>query len=231
MRKNGSRLISVKQYRLTDLFLFAVITALGELLPHFAMVWFPSGALYTISFAVPITLIVMMRWGWPSLFYALGSGLIYCLLNSGSGSQYATYCIGNLFIAVMLIPRYLIGAKKIASHWWSSVLFVIGGWVCVYLGRASVSAVCMAIAPIDGVGVFDGFIAFALYDLISLGIGALIIIVLRRFDGMFEDQKDYLNRIDAARKEQMRRDEFGDELEEIDEQSLEILNKDNNLYD
>lgn len=231
MRKNGSRLISVKQYRLTDLFLFAVIMALGELLPYFALKWFSDGALFTLSFVVPVTLIVMMRWGWPSVFYALLSGLIYCLLNKGSGSQYAVYCIGNMFIALMLIPRYLIGAEKIASRWWGSALFAAGGWLCVYLGRASVSAVCLAIAPVEGTGIFDGFMAFALYDLVSLVIGVLIIIVLRRFDGMFEDQKSFLKRMDADRKEKMRRDEFGDELEEIDEQSLEILNRENDLYD
>ncbi len=230
MRKNGSKQISIKQYRLTDLFIFLVILALGELLPHFAAVWFPSGATFTLSFVVPITLVVMMRWGWPSVFYALISGLIYCLLNQATGRQYAVYLIGNAFIALMLLPRYLIGAKKIASKWWASALFVLGGWLCVYFGRATVSAICFAISPIAGSTAAGGYVAFALYDLLSLVIGMLIIIVLRRFDGMFEDQNLFLGRIEAEREEQKRRDTFGDELEDIDEEALEILNRENDLY-
>ncbi|MGN0806461.1 MAG: hypothetical protein ACI4MC_05420 [Candidatus Coproplasma sp.] len=204
---------------------------MGELLPHLAMMWFPTQATFTLSFMVPIVVVLMMRWGWPSVFYALASGLIYCLLNGGTGRQFATYMIGNAFIAFMLIPRYLIGADKISSKWWASALFTIGGWICVYLGRAIVSAIGLAISPVEGANAGAGFVAFALYDIMSPIIGALIVIVLRRFDGMFEDQKSFLGRLDGERKEKMRRDEFGDELEEIDQESLEILNKENDLYD
>lgn len=231
MSKNGSRQISVKQYRLTDLFLFVVILALGELLPYLAMKWFPSQAIFTLSFMVPIVVVVMIRWGWPSVFYALASGLIYCLLNGGTGRQFATYMIGNAFIGLMLIPRYLIGADKITAKWWTSALFVAGAWICVCLGRGTVSAICLAISPVEGTSAGAGFLAFALYDLVSLPISVLIAIVLRRFDGMFQDQKSFLNKLETEKKEQMRRDEFGDELEEIDEESLEILNKQNDLYD
>lgn len=89
----------------------------------------------------------------------------------------------------------------------------------------------MAIAPVEGSNPADGFIGFAVYDAMSLALALLIIIVIRRFKGMLEDQKVYLNNIDAERKEKMRRDGFGDELQEIDEESLEILNKQNDLYD
>ncbi|MGN1104337.1 MAG: hypothetical protein ACI4QI_05615 [Candidatus Coproplasma sp.] len=231
MRKNGSRQISVKQYRLTDLFLFAVILALGELLPYFAMKWFPSQATFTLSFMVPIVAVVMLRWGWPSVIYALMSGLLYCLLTNGEGRHYATYIIGNAFIALMLIPRYLIGVDKIVSRWWATALFVAGAWGCVCLGRATVYSIGLAISPVEGVNAGTAYMAFALYDVVSLIIGALIVIVLRRFDGMVEDQNAFLARLDVERKEKMRRDEFGDELEEIDEESLEILNKQNDLYD
>jgi hypothetical protein len=70
-----------------------------------------------------------------------------------------------------------------------------------------------------------------LSDLLSMGIAVLLILVLRRLDGMFEDQKSYLLRLDRERKEMARRDEFGDEPIDIDEDCLSILNKrDNDLY-
>lgn len=231
MRKNGSRQISVKQYRLTDLFVFAVILVLGELFPHFALEWFPQQAFFVLSFMVPIVVLVMIRWGWMSVFYAVASGAIYCLLNGGDGVNYATYCIGNAFIALMLIPYYLIGEEKITSRWWASLLFVFGAWVCVYLGRSIVSSIALTISPIDGTNPISGFVSFALTDTLSLVIGVVIILVLRRFDGMFESQKRFLGRLDEERKEAQRRAIFGDKIPEIDEEALEILDRTNDLYD
>jgi len=232
MRKNGSRQISVKQYRFTDLFLFAVILLVAELAAHFAVKWFPSEAIYTFSFMVPIVLLVMVRWGWPSVFYPAISGLILCLFNIGSisGTQWACYLLGNSFLALMLIPRYLIGPKKIASKWWATVLFAIGGWVCVYLGRSVIWAIGYAVSPVAGASAGDGFISFALYDILSLAMAVLVLLIMRKLDGMFEDQRSYLERRHGERLEKMRRDEYGEELTEIDEEALEILNKENDLF-
>lgn len=233
MRKNGSRQISVKQYKTTDLSIFAAILLVSELLGYFAVKWFPSSAMFTFSLMVPITLLVMIRWGWPGVFYAVASGLILCLLNLGGikGIQWASYLIGNSFIALMLIPRYLLGPKKIAYKWWSVALFAIGGWLCVYLGRSIVWAIAFAVSPIDGLTAASGFVSFGTYDILSLPIGVLLMVVFRKLDGMFEDQKEYLTRFDTERREKMRRDEFGDNLEEIDEEALDILAKENDLFE
>lgn len=231
MRKNGSRSISVQQYRLTDLFLFALILAVAEFTASLAVRWIPQEAFYTVSFMIPITLLVMMRWGWQSVFYAIASGLLFCIINKASGTQYACYLIGNAFIGLMLIPLYLIGKKKIASKWWASLLFVIGAWVCVYLGRSVVWAIAFAINPIAGAGAADGFVLFSTQDFMSLIIGGLLIIVLRRFEGMFQDQKEYLTYLKNEKEDMMRRAQYGDELAELDDETLSILNKDDNdLY-
>jgi hypothetical protein len=47
---------------------------------------------------------------------------------------------------------------------------------------------------------------------------------------MFEDQMDYLKRLDEEKKQKMMGDAFGDTPIEIDKQTLDILNKDNDLY-
>lgn len=235
MRKNGSRLISVKQYRATDLFVFALIATVAEVLTYFAGKWFPSGAMYTFSLLVPIVLTVMMRWGWVGVLYATWCGLLNCLLGLGSGgvagAQYASYIIGNSFIAVMLIPMHLIGREKIHKHWWSSVLITIGGWLSVYFGRSVVWAIAFTISPINGLKAWAGFELFAISELLSLAMAVVVVLVLRRLDGMFEWQKTYLMRLDSERRERIRRDEFGDEVIEIDEDTLSILSRDNDLYD
>ena len=232
MRKNGSRFISIAQYRTTDLFVFALILALSEVLTFFAVHWLPDQAIYSVSFMIPIVLTVMMRWGWPGAFYAAGSGLIFCLTQASAarGIDYASYIIGNSFIALMLIPLYLIGKDRIRAKWWGSALFAVGGWACVYLGKSLVWTIAFAISPVAGAYIWSGFAYYAVADLFSLIIGVLVILILRKLNGMFEDQVEYLKRVDKERKEKMRIDQFGENLGEIDEETFNILNKDNDLF-
>ncbi len=130
----------------------------------------------------------------------------------------------------MLLPTYLIGKDKIRSKWWSSALFALGGWVSVYLGRSVVWAVAYAISPLDGASVWSGFVNFAVGDMLSLIMTVVVVLVLRRLNGMFEDQISYLKRLDKEKRDKMRIDQFGENLGEIDEETFNILNKDNDLF-
>lgn len=215
MRKNGSRLISLRQYRFTDLFLFAVILVAFELVLHYALIYFSGD--FTYSPLVPIVLLVMMRWGWPSVIYAVADGVLFCALNGFGWQSYVMYGVGNAFISLCLLMTRFMGKEKIAGKWYFSVLFVVSGWVTVYLGRAIVAACC-------GIGFVNALVG-QLWELLSLFVGVLLILLLRKLDGMFEDQKHYLIRMDEERKERARRDEFGDEPIEIDEETMSILKK------
>ena len=213
-----------------DLSIFIAILVIAELAVHYAAVWLPGGALFTVSFMLTITLIVMVRWGWPSVFYALLSGVLYCALNKGGLTSYLVYGIGNCFVMFTLIPLKLIGTDKIVSKWWSAVLLVLGGWLCVYLGRSVVWTVCYAVQPVAGAKIYSGFIDFAAFDLVPLALTIIIILVLRRFDGMFVDQKSFLKKLDESRRDDMRKAMYGDELAELDEETLNILHHDDGLY-
>ena len=218
MRKNGSRIISFRQYKITDLMLFAAILVAFELILHFAFVAFRgNGAFFTFSPMVPIVLLIMMRWGWVSVFYAVGDGALYCLLNGGSWQSYLTYCIGNAFIMLLLLLNRFVGKEKIRRKLYLSLLYVLIGWVVTILGRS-------AVAACTGTN-FVGALLGQMFELMSLAIGMLIVVIMRRLDGMFEDQKHYLKRLDEERKDMARRDEYGDEPIEIDEESLSILRK------
>ena len=224
MRKNGSRLISLRQYRLTDLFLFAVILVVFEVILHFAFQAFHGDFLFSPMLA--ITLIVMMRWGWPAVFYAVGDGLLYCLLNikdpNFSPYMFAIYIIGNAFIALLLIMTRFMGKKKIRDKWYFSLLFTTVGWLAMVLGWAIVAACC-------GLGFLSALLAH-FGDLVSFAVCLTVILVMRKLDGMIEDQKAFLKRLDEEKKEKAKRDTFGDEPIEVDEDSLKILKKDDDLY-
>ena len=224
MRKNGSRIISLRQYRLTDLFLFAVILVAFEVILHFAFNAFHGDFIFSPMLA--ITLIVMMRWGWPAVFYAVGDGLLFCLLNLKSSNfspeMFAIYIIGNAFIALLLLMTRFMGKKKIRDKWYFTLAFATVAWIAVVLGRAIVAA-CFGLSFVTALLAHFG-------DLVSYAICLVIILVMRKLDGMFEDQKAFLKRLDEERKEKAKRDTYGDEPIEIDEESLKALKKDDDLY-
>lgn len=216
MRKNGSRLISFRQYRLTDIFLFAVLLVVFELILHFAFIAYNGK--WTFSPLVPMTLLVMMRWGWPSVFFAVGDGILYCALNAANYQNYIIYGVGNAFIMLLLLMIKFMGKQRIAGKWYFSALFVVLGWFAVVIGKAT-------IASCFGLNFLSIFTA-NLTDLFSLGVAVIVILVMRRLDGMFEDQKFYLRRLEKERKEKFVIDAFGDEPIEIDEESISILKRD-----
>lgn len=209
----------MRQYRLTDLFLFAVILVAFELILHYAFLAFHGD--FTFSPMVPIVLLIMMRWGWPCVFYAVGDGLLYCVLNSGVENFgphfYAVYALGNAFILLLLFLTKFMGKQRIAGKWYFTALFAVLGWFSVVLGRSIITA-CFGLS-------FTAAFMQQLSDLLSLAMALILLLVMRRLDGMFEDQKHYLLRLDKERKEKLRRDTFGDEPIDIDEESLSILRK------
>ncbi len=209
---------------------FALIAVVSELLGYFATVWFPNSAFFTLSLAVPIACLVMVRWGWWAVFYPVLSGVTYCLINRLGVNFYAVQCLGGMFVMLMLIPAKLIGVEKIRGKWFFTLLFAVGAWLCTYLGRSVIWVICFAIKPVKDAYIYSGFAGYAL-DVLSLFMAVLLLLVMRKLDGMFEDQKAYLKRVDKERRERMRRDAFGDEPIELDEETLGILNKDNDLYD
>jgi hypothetical protein len=217
MRKNGARQISFRQYRFTDLFLFALILVVFELIVHFAFIAYQGD--FFFSPMLIVALLVMMRWGWVSVFYAVGDGLLYCLLNSGNegfGNHfYAIYMIGNAFVLLLLLMTKFMGKEKIRSKWYFSALYVVLGWFSVVIGRTLVSL------PF-GIAFIDAFTA-QLSDLISLALALVLVLIFRRLDGMFEDQKHYLFRLEKERKEEAVRDTYGEEP--LDDEMFKIDRK------
>ena len=224
MRKNGSRILSVGQYRLTDLLLFTVILVVYDLLAQYALQRFAGSlGLFAFTLTVPIVVLIMMRWGWWSVFFAVGDGiLLSALINPTMWQAYVSLSVGNAAMMLLLIPLKLIGKKKIAGKWYFSALFVISAWILSVLGISVVQTIC-------GFNFAESFAANAgvgRTGLLALFVAVLLITVLRRFDGMFEDQVTYLKRLDKERREKMEGDNFGWEPIEISEEDISILKKD-----
>lgn len=188
------RQLTVGQYRAIDLALFAIMLAISEaLIVSAATRWFPNEP-YTVSVVAAVTAIVLMRWGgWAAIHAALG-GLVFCAVSGATGRQFAIYGLGNLLSlgALGLIRGF--GSEAIRSDDLKTLLFGLVVLLLMQLGRALV-AMALGAAPMAAAGFFTT-------DVISVLFTLVILWIARRLDGIFEDQKHYLLRVQQEREEE-----------------------------
>ena len=222
MRKNG-RFISFRQYKYTDLFFFALVLGISELLIFCAFrFWFQSTLdKFYVNFMLAIALTVIMRWGWVGGIYAVVDGVVLCAVQGAGWQTYLSYIIGTACIESVLLLTKFVGKEKIRSKWYLTLAYILVGWVSVNLGITCMSA----ILGTNFLSALATSFGFGVYGALPLAATIVTIMVLRRLNGMFEDQKHYLLRQEEERKELARRDEFGDEPIEIDEDTVSILKR------
>ena len=222
MRKNG-RFISIRQYKYTDLFFFALVLGLSELLVFCAYnLWFQNTVdKFYVNFMLAIVLTVIMRWGWVGGIYAVVDGVVLCAIEGGDWQSYIIYMVGTACIMSVLLLTKFVGKEKIRSKWYLTLAYILVGWISVNLGITCMSA----IFGNSFLGSLASSFGFGVYGALPLAGSTAAIMIMRRLNGMFEDQKHYLIRQDKERKELARRDEFGDEPVEIDEDTVSILKR------
>ena len=192
-----NRQISFSQYRTIDLTILSVVLAVCQFMTHLATsFWFPE-QLYVVSPVAGMTALVMMRWnGWAAIPAGLG-GLLFVWMSGGSVQQVLIYVLGNLVSLAALLMFKLYGKERIRKESYLAVIFAIAVQLLMQLGRAA-----MALVFGFSAAVCLGFITT---DVLSILLTGLIIWVARRIEGLFEDQKNYLLRI--QREQQVERGE------------------------
>ena len=180
-----------QQYRRIDLGILAGVLAVFEfLIVHAAGWWFPD-QLYTVSLAAAVTSIVYMRWGVFGGIHALEAGLIFCFFCGADGKQYLIYCIGNLF-SLLAVPLLKAVGKERVRTGSLALVFPLLVLFLMQAGRA-VTACALGAAPQSVIGFFTT-------DSLSYVFTFVIIWIARRLDGVYEDQKHYLIRINTAQE-------------------------------
>ena len=188
--------ISFQQYRTIDLGILAICMAVSQLLIQFAVtVWFP-GQLYVVSPVAIVVALVMMRWGLWGAIHAVVGGVLYAVLAGGDAQHVLTYGLGNLLSLAALLMFKIFDKERVRQSAFLSLIFALCVQLLMQLGRA---AVAMALG--NPANVCIGFITTdSLSDLFTL----LVIWVARRVEGLFEDQKHYLLRLERERQDEGR---------------------------
>lgn len=185
--------ITFKQYRTIDILILVALTTLFEGIATLATAkWFALQPV-AISIGLAMACILMMRWGIQAAFAAFASGFVFCILSGATIQQFTIYCIGNCFALLGMVWFRVFGKERIRNSLWLVTLFVSTSYAGMIIGRS-----LLAIVFGDSWGTF---VTFATTDIMSLVFAVLVIALFRKTDGMLEDQKTYLLRLDKQKKE------------------------------
>ena len=190
------RKISFEQYRNIDLTILAVILAVCQSVIHLAVTrWYPE-QLYVVTPVAAVTALVMMRWGpWAGIHAALG-GVLYAVLSGGTANQVLIFGAGNLASLLALVMLKLLSKERVRGDGFLSLTFALLTQLMMWLGRAGMAAV-FGYTP-------EACLGFITTDILSGLFTLFIIWIVRRIDGLFEDQKTYLLRIQSEQQAERR---------------------------
>ncbi len=195
--------LSFKQYRTIDLVIMLVLLAISEaVIAYAARVWFPYES-YVLSPSIAMICIVMMRWNGFAAVHAIGGGAALCIASGANAAQFAVYCIGNCFALAALLLFRIFGKEKIRSSNMLTILFAFTAFCAAQIGRWLVGLLFGGSA--------GDIITLFTTDSLSLVFTIVTLLIARRIDGLFEDQKAYLIRTQNERNRQQMPDE-GDTL-------------------
>lgn len=183
--------LTFKQYRSADLTIFAFLSVVFEALVTLgATKWFP-GQFYSITIVYTMFVLVLMRWGAPAGLIAFLCGATYCIALDASLPMFVIVCGGNLFGLFALFMHKLVGKQKIRDSAGWSILYVIVCFACITVGRLLISLFFELQGEV---------VMYTLYDLLSVVFAVVVVLLCRKQNGLFEDQKHYLLRVDAEQK-------------------------------
>lgn len=181
--------LTLGTYRFIDIIFVTTLMVVFEVIAVKAVGWFQE--LYSISLFFVFALLVMMRWGAWSTITIVAGAVTYCWANKATFENYVIYICGNLFILFNMF-WFLLGKERFRKGYWT-VLFVFSAYLLVELGRA-------IIAAFYGNAFLTVLIGFLGTDLINVLLTLLIVMIMKRQNGLFEDQIAYLKRINEEER-------------------------------
>jgi hypothetical protein len=153
------------------------------------------GEIFTLSVVLPVTLIVMVRWGaWGIPFGALG-GLAYTLVNGGSGTVIFIYSVGNLGIALALLVARKIPGEKLRRSIPCIALYTAAGYVGMCLGRSILALI------FEQVNFFAALQRYVSVEALNFVMAVIVLVIAARQNGVLEEQISYLQRIAKEEEE------------------------------
>ena len=189
------RQITFKEYRNIDLAILAAITFVFEVIATLAAAkWFPAQPI-AFSITVAMICVVMMRWSGYAAIHAAVGGFAFCAASGATIEQVLVYCIGNVFALSALLLIRLWGKEQLRKDPFKRSMFAVTAYMGAVLGRWLVSLLFG--------GDLTALVVYATTDIISLLFALIVLNLLAKSEGMIEDQKTYLLRLQREKEEMM----------------------------
>ncbi len=186
--------ISFSQYRSIDLTILTILTVGAEAIVTLAASKWFTNELYSLSPMVALVCIVMMRWGsWAAIPAAL-SGLAFCAVMGQSWEHFLVYCVGNCGALAAMVWFKALGKDAVRKRIEVTILFALTAFAGTIVGRWAVAL----LLGYELISIVDFFLA----DCLSLLFAVVVTLIARKIDGLFEDQKSYLIRVEEERQKE-----------------------------
>lgn len=188
------RQISLAQYRGIDLaILTGLMLASQAVIQAAVSAWYADKTGYIVSPVAAVTALVMMRWSLWAAIPAAAGGVALSLICGGTAQQTLIYGVGNLLSLPALIYLNALGKERVRTNVVLSLLLGLTVQLLMQLGRGAVAA----LLGHDVHACLD----FITTDSMSILFTLVIVWIIRRVEGLFEDQKHYLLRIQREQSE------------------------------
>lgn len=184
---------TLKQYRNIDLIIFTLLMCGLETLSILVLRTWAPNELFASMF-LPIVLIVLMRWDAYGAILAIIHGIVYAMCFGAGFAEYIIFSIGNLGIMSVLLLFKFLGKERISGKWYLTLLYLFAAYISVELFRTLI-ALCFGYSFIECLSITflaDGF---------SVILAIVVLLVARKQNGLFEDQMQYLLRLEKERDE------------------------------
>lgn len=183
-----NRQISLSQYRAIDLSILTGFMAVSQLVIQLAVSRFYAEQTgYIVSPVAAVAALVMMRWSLWAAIPALLGGVILSAVSGGTAEQMLIYSVGNLLSLLAMLYLKFVGKERVRQNAVLTLVFAAAVQLLMQFGRAGVAALLGHPLP----ACWD----FITTDAMSILFTLVIIWIVRRVEGLFEDQKHYLLRI------------------------------------
>lgn len=187
---------TLERYKAIDITIWVLLLVVFEtVIAKAGSSWFKEQP-YTLSLVPALTLIMYMRWSLYGLAYSALGGLVLSLAYGATGKTILVYALGNLFSIVVYLIMKKVGKERVTNSAFLSAFSAVLMTVVMQAGRAAVSLLV-------GSGT-SSFVSFFLTDVLSGFFALIIILIVRKREGVFEDQICYLKRLNSEEKEEKR---------------------------
>ena len=135
-----------------------------------------------------------MRWSLYAVLPSFIGAFVYCTVIGAQLQQYLIYCGGSLFVIIAFPILKMITKEKVRKDFFFKMVFACSVYFSLTLGRW-----CLSLPFKTSLSTFLTFLGT---DILSLLFAIVVLAISKNIDGLIEDQKAYLLRLEKERLEE-----------------------------